>query len=380
MLGAAGLAGVAALSKFASPVRAGPLDPPGGPITPTGHTLDELYNRTARTDAGVAEPRIPVQSLPGSATAVHVISQPGSYYLTGDVQGVAGKSAIVIASDRVQIDLCGYALVGAAKVLAALRTDAPQTALAVRGGLISGWSNLSVSFGNSVGCTLENIVFKDCNAYAGGSGGTVALGNDGAVRRCTLLRCLGSTVGLSTRGIMEDCYNVQGDGGLFFAFGDVVVRRNTFYSNNGGLLVQGAGVVEHNVAIDTASFRSEGDSVVAHNVLDRIRGGVGILLAGARVRCQSNRVSNVSVGILASAALSGWRDHHIEANLVQACGTGIRVEAAQACFLTGNRAKNCGVAFDIAPGNSHGPIVNVAGVGDISAVPNANHPWANFVY
>ena len=28
----------------------------------------------------------------------------------------------------------------------------------------------------------------------------------------------------------------------------------------------------------------------------------------------------------------------------------------------------------------HGPIVDVSSGGDISGIPNADHPWANFVY
>lgn len=37
-------------------------------------------------------------------------------------------------------------------------------------------------------------------------------------------------------------------------------------------------------------------------------------------------------------------------------------------------------AYDIPAGNSYGPIIDATGAGDLSAVPGADHPWANFLY
>jgi len=59
--------------------KAGPLDPPPGPIGPTGKTLQEIYDKVSSTstkvavsDQGVAEPRTPVRSLPSTASALGV--------------------------------------------------------------------------------------------------------------------------------------------------------------------------------------------------------------------------------------------------------------------------------------------------------------------
>src|SRR5262245_39743009 len=52
---------------------AGPLDPPAGPVTGTYKTLQQV------------EPRIDVATLPGSETCAHIIWQPGSYYLSGNL-------------------------------------------------------------------------------------------------------------------------------------------------------------------------------------------------------------------------------------------------------------------------------------------------------
>ena len=50
------------------------------------------------------------------------------------------------------------------------------------------------------------------------------------------------------------------------------------------------------------------------------------------------------------------------------------------CIIIRNTVRAGGASYSISPGNSYGPIVNVSGVGDITSVANANHPWANFSY
>ena len=51
-------------------------------------------------------------SLPGDGTANHVISQSGSYYLSGNVNGVSGKAGIRIEAGDVTVNLNGFSLLG----------------------------------------------------------------------------------------------------------------------------------------------------------------------------------------------------------------------------------------------------------------------------
>src|SRR5438093_11535063 len=82
-----GLTGAAALARVARAL------PPPRPAS-TGTSLQDVYDKIARTDAGFGEARIPVESLPGSATAQYVIGAPGVDYLTGNITGVAGEGGI----------------------------------------------------------------------------------------------------------------------------------------------------------------------------------------------------------------------------------------------------------------------------------------------
>lgn len=70
---------------------AGPLEPPPGPVTATGRF----------------GPRIDVATLAGDATATRVISQAGSYYMSGNLTGEAGKTGIRIDVNGVTLDLGG---------------------------------------------------------------------------------------------------------------------------------------------------------------------------------------------------------------------------------------------------------------------------------
>lgn len=186
MLGAVGVAGIAALSRFA---KAGPLDPPLGPVSPTGHTTDELYDRIARTERGVAEPRIPVGSL--AAAPPYAITAPGSYYLTSDIPIINGQTAISIASANVTLDLRGFSVRAPNNSNGALALDASAAALnlVIRNGTFANTRIL-------VACQLA----MDACIIAGASGSSqVALISNGTL---TLVRSLVSGISASAASIL----------------------------------------------------------------------------------------------------------------------------------------------------------------------------------
>ena len=124
------LAGAAAL--------AGPLNPPAGPVVSTYKTMTDVEPRTAVSAAGT----------PGDATSVVRITQPGSYYLTGNITGVAGKSGVVIAANNVTLDLNGFNIHGGDSGVSTT---------------VSLWKDIEVRNGSIDGCTGYGLDLHLCD-------------------------------------------------------------------------------------------------------------------------------------------------------------------------------------------------------------------------
>lgn len=172
----------------------GSLTPSGAPA-PSMKSLADL------------EPRIPVQSLGGDATAQYVISQPGNYYLTGNITGVASKSAIAIDADGVTLDFRGHALVGVAGSFYGVDLRNNHSQIVLENGSIRSFPLTGVFAINGVTASrFSHLVIANCTAGINvvGSGN----GNDGVVvRECTVTGTnTGAGIILSvSRGTVERC-------------------------------------------------------------------------------------------------------------------------------------------------------------------------------
>ena len=162
----------------------GPLTPPGVPA-PTMKTLDQIEART------------PVQSL--SAAAPYNITQPGSYYLTGNITVPMGD-AIVIASDDVSLNLNGFTirstLTGSTSGNA-ISITGDRSRLTVRNGSIVSGTTVPAS-GSAGGAGFSNGIFSAATitqALVSGvhvTGVTttgIYLDSQGVVENCTVRNC-----------------------------------------------------------------------------------------------------------------------------------------------------------------------------------------------
>lgn len=120
-----------------APPPSGPAasPPPVGPVAPTHKTLTEV------------EPRIAVNATntPGNAAVLFIISQPGSYYLTGNITGQSGKHGILIASNNVTLDLMGFAMLGVSGTLDGIIMENFAAQVVIRNGMVAQWGRHGIS-------------------------------------------------------------------------------------------------------------------------------------------------------------------------------------------------------------------------------------------
>lgn len=155
-----------ALASMGSAANA-QIEPPPGPVAPTMKRLDQI------------EPRRCVNSLPGSATAVHVISEPGNYVLTRDVVGQDRKSGIEITCDgHVSLDLNGFSLLGVEGSLHGIHVREPGSGLPTgrrsfavphvleSSGRISSWGGDGLHVVLVDECDVSGLSITDCGGMA----------------------------------------------------------------------------------------------------------------------------------------------------------------------------------------------------------------------
>jgi len=203
----AGIGGAVAGSLIVGNAVAGQLNPPSGAVGPTGRRNSSIANMIARTPQGIAEPRIPVESLTGAADALYVIDQSGSYYLTQNLNGAGGKHGIRIAASHVDLHLGGFHLNGLGDgtgiaPLSAIVSDAQN--VTVYDGSLNGWTR-GIDFQHAsqfivwdvtcIGAAVAGIVLGDrgqaydADVYSCPGDGFLALGVRTLVEQCGAWTC-----------------------------------------------------------------------------------------------------------------------------------------------------------------------------------------------
>lgn len=334
LLAGAGIAGVAALSRLAA---AGPIDPPPGPVAPTGRTLQELHDRIARGAQGFGEARIPIQSLPPSPTATHSITQRGSYYLSDNIIGEAGKHAIEIASDGVAIDLNGYTINFAG--VDGINTGGYADAVVQNGAV-----RFSGRHGVAGGQIIDRILCLNNQALGFTQGR--------AYTNCAA-RGNGDHGFLFVGGLAVDC--VAGDNvnvGFFASYG-CLLRRCSASGNDSGFIVELQTAAEECIARDNRAF------------------GFLVRYGSSATRCHAH--SNPNTGFTMGTS-------HVDECQARQNGTGFAAGLNERALITRCSASGNTANYNIQPGNAYGPLLNVAGIGDLGGFAGAAHPWANFAH
>ncbi|HYD01956.1 MAG TPA: hypothetical protein VEB22_12080 [Phycisphaerales bacterium] len=367
-----GLAGVAGAATLAGLAKGGPLTPPAGGVSSTGKPIGELEPRRAVNSA----------NIPASATGLFRISQPGSYYLTANIDGVAGRNGVEIASDNVTLDLNGFAVRGTGIGNGTLSgvTTAGQSLLeniVVRNGIVSGWGGNGVTLSGGGGTGVGGVI-EDVTVIGNGARGIHANGA-AVVRRCTARLNVIAGIALPSGGIVDSCVSQDNLGPGYelsvniHAVGCVAAGNGDF-----GFSVQGSSLMESCVArqndsggIDAGSGSRVTGCTVSGN------GEAGISVTSGCAVVGNTVTANTLFGITtlndcliegnqldghatACLRISGV-DNRIHGNHCTDSGEGVSVTGT-GNIITGNTCSGNGTNYFIDANNYYGAIVNRTGV------------------
>jgi parallel beta-helix repeat protein len=337
---------------------AGPLNPPAGPVTSTYKTLTEVEPRTA----------VNATNTPGSATALHRITQPGSYYLAGNITGVNGKHGVTIEASGVTLDLNGFDLQGVAGMGVFSGVFVPGSGLTnitVINGSVRNWGNLGMHLGSfgtgATNCRVEGVLasgnagngitvsggstITNCSASQNDGNGIVVGGPGSTVTNCSATQntLQGIEASSASACTISNCsVSANAGSGIAVSLGGTVTDCTARTSGLDGIQCFAACLVRGN----TSSFNGSGGD------------GAGVHALGGENRIEGNNCTSNDSGIRAGGTV----------NLV--FGNSCRANTSNYNIVAGNRVGTIVVPplSGVVTGNS-----GAAGFG-------TTDPWANIAF
>jgi hypothetical protein len=278
----AGIGGLAAGTFLAAGrAEAGPLNPPASPASTPG-----------------PEPRIAINeaNTPGSADALHVISQPGSYYMTANITGQSGKHGILIQASNVMIDMMGFALLGVPSSLRGVGITGVCDNLVVRNGIASNWGLDGVNL--TTGGTANRSLIEGVVASGNGSFGITAPSHS-VVRGCVVQSSGLSGISVGSHSVISECVSRNNAGrGLSTTIGTVITACSVSNNGDNGIECLDACTLSESSAVANSSsgIRTRQSCIVSACTV-RENGGTGIFTEqGTKVTgCVAH--SNAGIGI-----------------------------------------------------------------------------------
>lgn len=382
--------GLAALAMLSGASLAGEINPPAGPVAPTMKALAEV------------EPRIAInaQNTPGDANSLYRISQPGSYYLTGNITGQAGMHGIEIGASDVTIDLNGFRLQGVPGSLDGIATGFLLLRVTIRNGTITAWGGDGIDLTEG-GALMRPSLIEGVHATAN-SGRGISVGRYARIRDCTAANNVGDGIVAVRYAIVESSVSSD-NGGAGFDLGQDSLATNCIANGNAGYGINGSAhiVVRECVAEDNGldGIRGPEGSNISGSV-SRNNGGNGIILfSGSTVRgCTAD--GNAFAGIYASTRclviennarsnqVAGFRvfniDTRIEGNNSSGNAVGYLVENGGNFIARNTASGNTNSNWSVVAGNAC-LVVLATNSGAINGnsggvSPGSTNPNANFTY
>ncbi|MBI5765334.1 MAG: right-handed parallel beta-helix repeat-containing protein [Planctomycetes bacterium] len=377
--------------------NAGDLNPPAGPVAPTHKTLTEIEPRTA----------VNAINTPGDANSLFKITQPGSYYLTGNISGVVGKHGIEIVASGVTLDLNGFDLLGVVGSLDGVSaTVANLHSIAVVNGSVRNWGDEGVDLGSllAANCRVADLHVSgslDLSGISVGNGSTVTncVAYDNAVDGisaefgCTITNCCAYRNGETgiivhnTGNTVTNCSafdnNIEG---IHAGRGCTITNCSVSWNGSGintgeGSMVLNCSAIENTaVGIYARNSSTVADCAAQANTLDGILCTSFCILRGNTAAGNGLGAGN-GAGIHATGS-----DNRIEGNNCTGADRGIDVDFTGNIIIKNTCSGNTS-NWEIAIGNSVGPIVVagtnaavISGNGPSPSTLGSTDPNANFSY
>lgn len=324
----------------------GSLIPPG----PPGSTMKTLQQ---------IEPRTPLNTLPGDDSAMFLVTQPGSYYLTTNVVVGPGTNAMRIFASDVTIDLNGFTIYGNPLRHAIQTFGVNVDRVRIRNGRLVGWGGGIdfVSNGVVTNGTFEDLLLVSSNlsSFIYGIG---CSGDRARVSRCTITGLSGSSamaISLGDQAVVEDCAVANCDGGI--ATGSSCVVKDCRVRNcpsTEGIRTGASCFIQHNLVMACKVGINFGDScVVTDNSCQNALApsGAGFSINGSFSRIENNEaIRNAGNGFTSQGNTT---NNLVIRNLARGNGFG---------------------NYSLNSTDSPGPQITTSGT-----ITN-NNPWANFSF
>lgn len=332
----------------------GDLNPPGGAVTGTMKTLEEV------------EPRIPIGAVttPGDPNSTFHIGKSGSYYLTESVAGQAGKHGIEISASDVTIDLNGYTLDGGAGSFSGVYTGfgAGLENVVVVNGIVRGWIDgvdlsgvdggrvvgvHTIGAGNTGIVLGRSMVARDCTSNDGAGHGFADQGGcrySGCVARGNGFNGFISADESSLEGCVSEGNGASGFGGGFgCVWAGCTARENTVYGFAG-------------------SFAS-----VISGCVSSANGDHGIVVASQCVVRDNDCAGNGTAVAMGAGIWTNGIDNRIDGNNCVGNDLGIDVATSDNLVVRNSASSNTSGNYD-------------ANITNTSADPSTAGAWDNLTY
>lgn len=346
----------------------GSLTPPGPP-GPTMKTLHQL------------EPRTPIAAIP------YVITNSGSFYLTGNLAWTGGVDGITIAANGVTLDLGGFAIIGGGGGSGSgIMVAGGRTNLCIRNGTLTGWGGAGVSADNATASRFLELRAVDNEGWGIAAGerntlsGCVLAGNTGGVmvdihsllEGCLATRNLGVGLQAAAGGTIHDGVSLN-NGGSGIQAGDVSTVNDCTSRDNGGQgITVGAGCTINGCATTANGGEGiiSGEGAAVLNSSSRSNGKGIAVMSGSVVR-NCTAVSNGGNGIEAgvNCTVAGCAS---TANGGQGIGVGVG-SIVENCAARDNSNEGIigGTATRITGSTTHYNVIGISVPNDCFVADNA---------